>query len=56
MGVYKDQFSMETLAGKPTYVDVTEDVSRIVVASGIKEGVCHSYFVPYDLCRFFRRV
>lgn len=47
MGVYKDQFSMETLAGKPTYVDVTEDVSRIVVASGIKEGVvtvisCHT--------------
>lgn len=47
MGFYKDQFSMETLAGKPTYVDVTENVSRIVVASGIKEGVvtvisCHT--------------
>jgi thiamine phosphate synthase YjbQ (UPF0047 family) len=39
MAVYKDQITVDTLAGKPTYVDITSGVRDIVEASGIKEGV-----------------
>ena len=39
MTVYKDQIVCETEAGKPTYVDVTDDVRKIVEASGVKEGI-----------------
>lgn len=47
MAVYKDLIKMETLAGKPTYVDITEEVAAAVEKSGIKEGVvvvisCHT--------------
>lgn len=47
MAVYKDLIKMETLAGRPTYVDVTADVARAVEASGIAEGTvtvisCHT--------------
>lgn len=47
MTVYKGQLSMETLAGKPTYVDITTGVADIVKASGVGEGIatvisCHT--------------
>ena len=47
MAVYKETVKMETLAGKPTYVDVTASVAAAVENSGIKEGVvtvisCHT--------------
>ena len=47
MAVYKDTITCETLAGKPTYVDVTKGVEEIVAASGVKEGIvcvisCHT--------------
>lgn len=47
MAVYKETVKMDTLAGKPTYVDVTADVAGAVENSGIKEGVvtvisCHT--------------
>lgn len=47
MTVYKDLIKMDTLAGKPTYVDITAEVSQAVEASGIKEGTvtvisCHT--------------
>lgn len=38
MSVYKGLVTVQTLAGKPTYVDITDKVNEIVVASGIKEG------------------
>lgn len=38
MTVYKGLVKVETLAGKPTYVDVTREVADIVSQSGIKEG------------------
>ncbi|MCR5392939.1 MAG: YjbQ family protein [Olsenella sp.] len=41
MAVYKGLVRVETLAGKPTYVDVTREVAGIVSQSGIKEGVVH---------------
>ncbi len=41
MTVYKGLVKVETLAGKPTYVDVTGEVAGIVAQSGIKEGVVH---------------
>lgn len=47
MAVYKELIKMETLAGKPTYVDITAEVARAVEASGITEGTvtvisCHT--------------
>ena len=47
MTVYKDTISTQTLAGKPTYVDITEGVAGVVAASGIQEGTvtvisCHT--------------
>ena len=39
MAVYKDRVIVETLADKPTYTDVTDEVRAIVAASGIKEGI-----------------
>ena len=39
MTVYKGLVRVETLAGKPTYVDVTNEVADIVSWSGIREGV-----------------
>lgn len=39
MTVYKGQVTVETLAGKPTYIDITSEVAAIVRESGIKEGV-----------------
>lgn len=47
MSVYKGLVTVQTLAGKPTYVDITDKVNEIVVASGIKEGTvtvisCHT--------------
>lgn len=47
MTVYKGQFSFDTLAGKPTYVDITKQVADIVKQSGIRGGVatvisCHT--------------
>lgn len=47
MTVYKDLIKMDTLAGKPTYVDITAEVAAAVEASGIKEGTvtvisCHT--------------
>ncbi|MCH4054335.1 MAG: YjbQ family protein [Atopobiaceae bacterium] len=47
MAVYKGQVQVETVAGKPTYVDITQQVADVVAASGIKEGVvevisCHT--------------
>lgn len=41
MTVYKGLVRVETLAGKPTYVDVTNEVADIVSWSGIREGVVH---------------
>ena len=41
MTVYKGLVKVETLAGKPTYVDVPREVADIVSQSGIKEGVVH---------------
>ena len=47
MTVYKDLIKMETLAGKPTYADITDGVSDAVKASGVQEGIavvisCHT--------------
>lgn len=47
MTVFKDLIKMDTLAGKPTYVDITAEVAKAVEASGIKEGTvtvisCHT--------------
>lgn len=47
MSVYKDTVTLETVAGKPTYVDITSEVDRVVRESGIQEGVvvvmsCHT--------------
>lgn len=47
MAVYKETLKTETLAGKPTYVDITEGVATAVENSGIKEGTvtvisCHT--------------
>lgn len=47
MGVYKGQFSFDTIAGKPTYIDITDSVAEIVAASSVKEGIatvisCHT--------------
>ncbi|MBY4797756.1 YjbQ family protein [Collinsella sp. AGMB00827] len=47
MAVYKDVISMETEAGKPTYVDITDEVAEVVAASGVQEGIvtvisCHT--------------
>ena len=47
MTVYKSVIKMDTLAGKPTYIDITEDVAKAVAESGIKEGTvtvisCHT--------------
>ena len=39
MAVYKDRVIVETLADKPTYTDVTDEVRGIVADSGIKEGI-----------------
>ena len=39
MTVYKGQITVDTLAGKPTYIDVTKGVADIVAESGIKEGI-----------------
>lgn len=39
MAVYKDRVVVDTLAGKPTYLDVTDQVRGIVKASGIAEGI-----------------
>lgn len=53
MSVYKGTVKVETLAGKPTYVDVTDEVARVVSESGIKEGVvtcisCHTTCAVYS--------
>lgn len=53
MTVYKGLVKVETLAGKPTYVDVTEEVADIVARSGITEGVvncisCHTTCAVYS--------
>lgn len=47
MTVYKGTLELQTLANKPTYVDVTDGVRGIVEESGIKEGIavvisCHT--------------
>lgn len=47
MAVYKSLIKTQTDAGKPTYVDITGEVDRIVRESGIVEGVvcvisCHT--------------
>lgn len=47
MTVYKGKLQMETLAGKPTYVDITEGVRGVIAESGVKEGIavvisCHT--------------
>ena len=47
MTVFKDLIKMETLAGKPTYVDITDEVRAAVQKSGVKEGIavvisCHT--------------
>ena len=41
MTVYKGQITVDTLAGKPTYIDVTKGVADIVAESGIKEEYDH---------------
>ena len=53
MTVNKGLVKVETLAGKPTYVDVTKEVADIVAQSGIKEGVvncisCHTTCAVYS--------
>lgn len=47
MTVHKGQITVDTVAGKPTYLDITEQVAAIVKESGIQEGVavvisCHT--------------
>lgn len=47
MAVYKGLIKVSTLEGKPTYLDITEQVEDIVKESGIKEGIvtvisCHT--------------
>ena len=47
MAVYKKKIELQTLAGKPTYVDITEGVREAVEESGVKEGIavvisCHT--------------
>lgn len=47
MTVYKGQVTVDTQAGKPTYIDVTDEVNKIVEESGVKEGIvsvisCHT--------------
>lgn len=53
MTVYKGEFKLQTEADKPTYVDVTEEVAKVVEASGIKEGTvtvisCHTTCAVYE--------
>lgn len=53
MTVYKGLVKVETLAGKPTYADVTKEVADIVAQSGIQEGVvncisCHTTCAVYS--------
>lgn len=47
MTVYKGQITVQTLAGKPTYADITNEVDAIVRESGVHEGIvtvisCHT--------------
>jgi len=39
MAVHKGRIVVETLAGKPTYVDITRQVRDVVRGSGVAEGV-----------------
>lgn len=57
MSIYKDEVIVKTAADKPTYVNITSDVSQAVEKSGIKEGIvavisehttCAVYSDEYD--------
>lgn len=52
MSVYKGEVIVQTGAGKPTYVNITFDVSRIVKESGISEGIV-SVISEHTTCAVF---
>lgn len=56
MTVYKGQITVDTLAGKPTYIDVTKGVADIVAESGVKEGIVTVISAHTTWCGLLRGV
>lgn len=43
MSTFRRHLSIETIAGRPSFYQVTQDVQRIVDESGIRQGICAIY-------------
>lgn len=52
MTVYQKEFSMETVANRDSYHDISEVVRQVIAASSIQTGVC-VVTTPHTTCSVF---
>lgn len=52
MGVYKEQLSLQSHGGSPSYINITGQVREAIEKSGIKEGIC-AVISPHTTCSVF---
>ena len=52
MAVYKETIEVQSHGSRPTYIDVTEDVRRVIQESGIDSGIC-VVLSPHTTCSVF---
>ncbi|MGI6109604.1 MAG: YjbQ family protein [Eubacteriaceae bacterium] len=52
MKVYKEQLTLQSHGGTPTYINITPQVRKAIKDSGIQEGIC-TVISPHTTCSVF---
>lgn len=52
MAVYKETIKVKSHGGTPSYINITDDVRRVIEKSGIKSGIC-AVISPHTTCSVF---
>ncbi|WP_196602795.1 YjbQ family protein [Pectinatus frisingensis] len=52
MAIYKETLNLQSHGESPTFIDITKSVKKIIVSSGIKNGIC-AVISPHTTCSVF---
>lgn len=52
MAVYKETIKVKSHGGTPSYINITDEIRRVIGQSGVKNGIC-AVISPHTTCSVF---
>lgn len=52
MAVYKETIKVKSHGGTPSYINITDEIRRVIEQSGVKNGIC-AVISPHTTCSVF---